>query len=369
MSSLKDLTEQAHAMLEMHLGYDPQLLAAAKAQMEEQIATSPDGFRRKMDNTPEGKIAQCRNSSHNGVVTKALDNPIKQFLEEMAARNKHNNPDKDFAYPAVDLASGSAYFTSRWALRYCTPSFCKYGSLEWYPTDTEDALEHFTRPCLEYLAKEADVKQPESQEPSFLCRDRNGDGLVPRQRIQLQGLNNVTYNGQEGVLLNRDPKVPGRYAVQLDNNKTKPISFKSENLVRKAPPTALSPQNLKMERDGIYKGMIERSCHVDLLKRETWLDLLVNQNLKGKCALVTCTNLLTEIGHREPTVWTNVMEIGSALLISGGFLLHGDADGWGHFGKAPIMEEHANANSLGLTLHSQVKLDNDEWALVLWRKL
>ena len=372
---MDDLKAQANAMLEAHLGYDPQLLAAAKAQMEEQASTSPEAFRRTMDNSPEGKIKKCRTDEATirqyQVFSKALDDPIKKLFLEMTAGNNSSDDGKvnntRTSFPAVDLAAGSAYFTSQWALRYREP-LCA-GSLEWYPTDTNDAVEKFTRPCLTYLAEEA-------EQHSFLCADRHGDAVFRQDRIILEGLKTVEYNGQEGVLLHKDPKIAGRYAVRLDR-KAKPMSFKAANfVVRKGGPGGnedttsrtteeqnrrlLSSQNY-LERD-LFRGLLERSCDLDLLKRETWSELL--EKLNGQCALVTCTNLLTEIGHREPTVWKTVMEVASKLLFSGGFLLQGDADGWGQFGNVQIMEEHAKL--LGLTLHTQVKLN--AWALVLWKK-
>lgn len=328
-----------------------------------------------MDNSPKGKIAQCRESSssrHNyyAEFTKALDDPIKNLLQEhsMAAARSRK-------LPAVDLAAGSAYFTSQLALRYREP-FCDHGSLEWYPTDTHDALQNFTRPCLEYLANEA------AEQESLLCRDRNGDALFPREQVELQGLKTTAYNGLGGVVLHTDPNIAGCYAVQLDK-RTKPSSFKPEKFVRTATPTTVDAADV-VDNDNsttieekqrrilssrnyleryLYNGLLERSCSVDLLKRETWSALTLK--LKRQCGLVTCTNLLTEIGHREPTVWKNVMEVGSELLVSGGFLLQGDANGWGHFGNVRIMEEHAK--SLGLTIHTQVQLE--AWALVLWKKL
>jgi len=264
---------------------------------------SPEAFIRNMDNTPEGKIKQCRNKmgDYYSVVTKALDDPIKEFL---ASNNREANSNcRQRVFPAVDFAAGSAYFTHQLALRYREP-LCDR-SLEWYPTDTTDGLEKFTRPCLKYLAKEAE---------SFLCTDRNGGAVFPRQRVELQGLKNDDYNGQEGVVLHKDPKTVGRYAIQLDS-KAKPISFKADNFVR----TDISDHSSTNNGNRfLVEGLRERSCNVDVLKRETWSDVL--EKLAGQCALVTCTNLLTEIGHREPTAWKTVMELASELLVSGGYL-------------------------------------------------
>lgn len=345
------LKTQAHSVLEAHLGHNPQLLAAAKAQMEEQAAASPEAFKSRMDNSPEGKIKQCQSEAATRqyqMLTKALDDPIKKLLADKAATSKTS-------FPAVDLAAGSAYFTSQFALRYRKP-FCS-ASFEWTPTDTIDTIEKLTRPCLTYLAGQN----------SSLGIDRNGDGILPKDRVVLRGLKTVTYNGKSGVVLHKDPKITGRYAVQLDQQ-PKPISFKAENFMRQQDKLSSTVegrhQRLLSTQDYFYKGLFERSVAFDILNREAWPNNQLLEQQRGRCALVTCTNLLTEIGHREPTAWKIVMEIASMLLFPGGFLQQGDADGWGQFGNLPAMQDHAK--SLGLTLQTNMKLD--AWAVLLWRK-
>jgi hypothetical protein len=345
-----------------------------------------------MDNSPKGKIKQCRTAAATRqyqVVTNALDGPIRALFLEMAANNA------PCRVPAVDLAAGSAYFTSQWALRYGAPTFCaaedvtSLSLLDWYATDTTDAIATFTRPCLTYLAQEA-------EQQACLCTDRNGAAVFPQERIILQGLSNVAYNGKEGTVLHKDPKVEGRYAVRLDHQTAKPISFKADNLVvmksdhgpgsrshdggddtssssrsiEETQRRLLSSQNYS-ERD-LFQGLLARSCDFDILKRDTWTSSslsgggqpLLLEKLHGQCALVTCTNLLTEIGHREPTAWKTVMEVAGTLLFPGGLLLQGDADGWGQFGNVPVMNDHAK--SLGFTLQTHTRLE--AWALVLWKK-
>lgn len=338
---------KAHAMLEAQLAHNPQLLAAAKAQMEEQIAASPESFLRNMDNSPKGKIEQCRRNHHHQnhyeIITNALDEAVKQIIMLATMNNDRTT------FPAVDLAAGSAYHTSQYALRYRQPFYP--ASLTWYPTDTSDAIRTVTRPCLQYIM---------SAECDWVgCR------------VELRGLKRQDYNGKGGIVLRKDTKMAGRYAVQLDD-KAKAISFKAENLVKKDNSNnqeerllSSSLSNDDTTEQSIYNGLLERTCTLNVLERDTWSELL-QQKVKGQCAVVTCTNLLTEIGHRNPFVWQVIMEIASKLLFPGGLLLHGDADGWdGQFGNVTVMEEYAQ--SVGLALYTKVQLD--AWVLMLWKKL
>lgn len=376
-----DLRAQANAMLEAHLSYDPQLLAATKSKMEEQIAADPESFRRSLDNTPKGKIERCRNSEISKrqyqVIIRALDDPINKqlFLDDAKKTNSAEN--STLSYPAVDLGCGSAYFTSQYALRY-------HKSLVWYPTDTKHTIQQFTIPCLKYLLTEEEKKKEEEESPTkqqcsdsacflLLCKDRNGDNIYPNERVILEGLKTVRYNGRKGTVLHKDPKIDGRFAIILDDDddrKSKPISFKSENFIREETVSGTFASKAADDKD-IYQGLLDRTCQFDLLQRESRSELLnkikLKQNNNNKCALVTCTNLLSEIGHREGSnAWKIVMEVASKklLLSPGGLLLQGDTDGWGQFGNIPIMEEHAKP--LGLTLHTHIKLDG--WVLVLWKK-
>jgi hypothetical protein len=197
-----------------------------------------------------------------------------------------------------------------------------------------------------------------------LCTDRNGDNLYADNQVLLQGLRNEQYNGRLGMVLHPDPKVMGRYAVQmLDEDVTSstsasPMSFKAVNFVLVGPG--------EDNKEPIIKGLLERTCPLNILQRDTWSTLL--QTLRGQCALVTCTNLLSEIGHSDPMAWKQVMEVASQLLQSGGLLMHGDADGWGlGFGSMPIMMEYAE--SVGLKGHTELKMEGEAWTLVLWEKI
>ena len=365
--SLEALKAQAHAVLETHLGHNPQLLAAARAQMEEQAVASPDTFKSRMDNSPQGKIRQYRQSEaaiqQYKVLTTALDEPVKKLLAEKAVPVVAGSSSSSF--PAVDLAAGSAYITSQFALRYRQP-FCA-GAFDWIPTDTTDTIERLTRPCLTYLAEEA-------RQHVFLCKDLNGDPIFSNDRVTLQGLKSIKYNGKVGVVLGRDPTTAGRFAVQLGEN-TKPISFKAQNLVCQQVESNSVDKSCSVEEkhrrfwsqkdleQSLYEGLLERSSTFDILKREFWPGYRLEE-LRGRCALVTCTNLLTEIGHKEPGAWKLVMEIASELLFPGGLLLQGDADGWGHFGNVPLIQDYARP--LGLVLQTNINLD--AWVLFLWRK-
>lgn len=373
--------QQAHALLEQQLGHNPELLAAAKAQMDEIAAVSPEKFLGMVDNSPKAKIKKCRQEKAQKqyqAICEVLDEPIRQLL---LLKRENENHDR---ISAVDLAAGSAYFTSQWALRYREPFFQGHQSMEWYPTDTKEALAQFTRPCLEYLAQEAETRKKDQQNSSALplCTDPNGTLLFPKARIVLQGLTAEAYNGREGVLLYQDPANADRYAVrlldpsrllldELQLSKQKPMSFQAKNLTSILPIEEqqllrlLRQQQPYTEQD-FFRELHERSCALDLLRQETWSKLLDEQGQRGKCGLVTCTNLLTEIGHCEPNAWKIVMEIAADLLLEGGYLLHGDTDGWGpDFGNPAASQAHAS--SLGFTLETRVELDAS-WVIMLWKK-
>eukprot|EP00977_Amphora_coffeiformis_P007753 scaffold1695_cov167-Amphora_coffeaeformis.AAC.23 len=360
-ADLDRLRAAAHEMLETQLGHNPALLAAAKAQMDEQIAANPEAFRQKIDNSPQGKIRQYyadaaavdnkTKDSQYRAVTDALDCQFAKDDDDVSsAFSSTNLPNQQFI--AVDLAAGAAYWTSQWALRY--------PSLTWYPTDTSEAVETFTRPCLQHLVEQQEQSQSQS---IVLCYDCRGNALYARDYVVLHGLKTVKFNGKQGILWEADPKVEGRFAVHLSpeqgGKNAKPISFKAENLLRRDDMSSVQE---------LYRGLRERACVLDLLDdKNTWMPLLLEQKMNGQqpCAvLVTCTNLLTEIGHREPLVWQRVMKVACSLLRRGGFLLHGDADGWGSFGDIDAVIQYAQ--EWGLTLQTHTR--NEAWVLYVWKK-
>jgi hypothetical protein len=347
-------------------------------------AFNPGELERKLQqtSTPKGRIDHFKSiaAKEYPIFTEGLDPYMRQFFADRAATAataatataiaRQPSEEQSISFPAVDLGAGSAYYTVQWALRYRAPSF--EGSptttfmLEWYPTDIEDILKQSTRPCLQYMKDEA-------AKCAFLGMDRNDSPLYPNNRIILQGLSNETYNGNEGSVLRRDPSSQGRYAIKLDgtDNSSQPMSFKRTNLVKKDfPENAVASleeahrQLLSIEQGmdaAVYDGLLERSCELDVLQRETWSTLV--EKLRGTCALVTCTSLLSAIGYREPDAWKNVMDIATSLLISGGFLMQYDRTNEGHFGHVSVMERYATP--LGLTLKN--KVGSSRQTFLLWQ--
>ena len=47
---------------------------------------------------------------------------------------------------------------------------------------------------------------------------------------------------------------------------------------------------------------------------------------------MTCTNLLTCLGYRDPTAWQDTMQLAADLLHVDGYLLQYDAVGYADFG-------------------------------------
>jgi hypothetical protein len=372
----EELKQRALAMLEMELGHNPQLLAAAKAQMEERMnePDAPSFLQGVMDHSPEGKIEVCRKQADTYylAITGVLDDPLWELLQSFdTTRKKQNSDHADGArvaaergqFAAVDLAAGPAYLTYQYATRYFNTGCTSL--LDWYPTDTQHTLEHVTRQCLEFMMEDLNAEKAQGA----LCTDRNGIPLYQGNPVTLQGLSNEKYNGRLGKVLCPDPSgVVGRYAVQMLDD--------DEDVIDDAPPLSFNAVNLVLagsgddDKEQIINGLLERACPLNILQRDTWSTLL--QTLGGQCALVTCTNLLSEIGHSDPMAWKNVMEIASQLLQSGGLLMHGDADGWGlgdesSFGNMPAMMEYAK--TVGLQGHTELRMDSEGWALVIWKKM
>ena len=285
------------------------------------------------------------------------------------------NSRENESYPAVDLAAGSCVYTVAWAQHFRQPRF--KSSLEWYPTDYSGRSEFSERPpercggpiendlrkTLRFLANNSDP----------LFADTNGMAVYPGDSIRLEGLKSQQYNGLHGVVVGPDPQVDGRYEVQLGNDmKWKSCSFKSSNMKR-ASEWMGSDKGTKFEEASEYTedrkrllyGMLGRSCEVDILSDSTWNNLA---DIHGKCALVTCTNLLCCLGYRNPDAWKDCLRIASRLLRSGGFYMAED-DVVGDFGDAERMEEFVQSNQLRLKISMATITEDGESVKMVWEKI
>jgi len=319
----------------------------------------------------EGRIKHQRNlafgnNGRYGSYTNALDDRLNALIEE---RKKAGGT---APFSAVDLASGGGFFVEQFSLRY-------YSGIEWHPTervageDDGGILEKETRAGLRFLAKEA------KEVDNVLFTDTNGNPVLPEDLVVLQGLTRTEFNGLRGVVVHKDSKNEGRFAVIVENHGRDPMSFKGTNLIMMgSPPHSVTLEHSRKralvgngESDDFYNGLLERSCEVDFLIRETWNNVA---HLNGKCLVVTATSILTCMGYREPLVWQEIMTLASQLLAPKGLLLQYDTEKWGDFANVEVMKAYVDANSLGLKLEDRsepVYFDDEEGRmfLLLWQKM
>lgn len=319
----------------------------------------------------EGRIEHQRNMAfgrNNGRLihfTNALDERLEALINEQKKKDG-----KKSVFPAVDLASGAGFFVEQLALKY-------HPWIEWYPTewraDAEDQgpLDRETRAGLKHLFKEA------KKEDTPLFPDSSGNFVFPNQIVKLTGLSKTEFNGLKGKVLNVDPHARDRFGVLVENRE-KPISLKGSNLLWVDVPENCLTLQLVMRRtlvcngeaDAFYNGLLERSCEVDLLNRETWNNV---STIEGRCAVVTATSILTCMGYREPLVWKDTMTLASKLLASNGILLQYDTEMYGGFANVDTMEAFVRSGNLGLKLEERsepVRYDDEcgRMFLLVWRK-
>ena len=278
-------------------------------------------------------------------------------------------------FPAVDLAAGSCAYTVAWAQHFRQPRF--QSSLDWYPTDYKGRscpsdrpadrrggpLENDLRKTLRFLANN----------PDPLFAGTNGMAVFPGDSIRLEGLKSQQYNGLHGVIVGPDPQVDGRFEVQLgDDMNWKSCSFKSSN-IRRASEWMGSDEGTKFEgateytedRKRLLTNMLDRSCEVNILIDSTWKNLA---DVHGKCALVTCTNLLCCLGYRNPDAWKNCLKVASRLLRPGGVYMAEDDVG-DDFGDVERMQHFVQSNKLGLTLSMATITDDGRSVKMIWEKI
>ena len=197
--------------------------------------------------------------------------------------------------------------------------------------------------------------------------------VFPGDSIRLEGLKSQQYNGLHGVVVGPDPQVDGRFEVQLGDDMTwKSCSFKASN-IKRASEWMGSDQGTKFDaateyaadRKRLLSDMLDRSCELDILIDSTWNNLA---DIHGKCALVTCTNLLCCLGHRNPEAWKDFLKIASRLLRPGGFFMAED-DVVDDFGDVEKMEEFIESNRLGLKASMATITEDGSSVKMVWTKI
>ncbi|KAL7571495.1 hypothetical protein ACA910_020915 [Epithemia clementina (nom. ined.)] len=287
------------------------------------------------------------------------------------------------SFPAVDIGSGHAVGTVTMALRLRSPHL-KNGELIWYPSDWTGhrelegeqyrggPLETETKASLRYHIDECQ----EFEQPLFT--DPNGEPIYRQTMVELRRLNTAEMNGRRGVVRRPDPLAENRFAVQLSPipGDCKSLHKNSIFYVGEVTRHEATLRELRKTREdrAFFQGLLDRTREIDVLKHETWSNDTLITDLYGRCALVTCINLLTCLGYRDPTAWKDTLELASRLLVGGGYLVQYDAGGYADFGVADVMQAFSNKNSLGLQLEVSMIPPNSHHGdkkrmIVVWQKV
>ncbi|CAB9504814.1 expressed unknown protein [Seminavis robusta] len=142
----------------------------------------------------------------------------------------------------------------------------------------------------------------------FLAAGAHQLPLYANHQVKLLvGLSSDKFNNKRGTITDKDPNAPGRMGVSLDGN-NKPMSLKATNL-------------LSMEVKSIAEILVYRSLEIDLEDTGTWFATPPALTLHRKCAVVTCTSLMTQVGYRAPLLWQRAMKVASLMLAPGGIFL------------------------------------------------
>lgn len=337
-----------------------------------------DAFVRRMNMSTKDHVEEERFhfKSEYAPLFQILRGRMKGFFEKQVAE-KDGSPSCTF--PAVDIGSGWAVGTAAMALTFRPPFLPEQAELIWYPSDWAGPKEGHpeqkkggpvelrTRESLRYQIQEANELAP-------LLTDKAGTPVFRGDLIELNGLNAVQFNGRRGLIRGPDPKIDGRFKVQLSQDTNDCKSIKEENISYLGEPclhdAMLHALRMSGEAEEFYEGLLERTREIDVLTPETWSNV---KDLYGKCALVTCTSLLTCLGYRDPTAWKDTMRLASKLLCVDGYLLQYDTIGCASFGDTLFMREFADSESLGLVLDDEIippcsEHGSKKRKLVLWQK-
>jgi hypothetical protein len=302
-------------------------------------------------------------------VFQILNPRMAKFFEKHASTAKGGS--QRTAFPAVDIGAGRAVGTVTMALTYKTTG---HAELIWTPSDwagPEDSeggpVEKETREFLRYHIQE-------SKELAPLFTDQKGEPVFQGDGIELGGLKAVQFNGKRGRIQGPDPKTAGRFKVQHSPDPNDCKSFKKENISYLGEPTLQAAMlhllRKQDEETEFYEGLLERTREIDVLRQETWSNV---EELRGKCALVTCTSLLTCLAYRDPGAWKDTARLASKLLHQDGYLLQYDTIGPAKFGDASAMQAFADDESLGLKLETCTvppfsEHNGQKRVIAVWRK-
>lgn len=315
----------------------------------------------KAEKKPQARILSSRDLTfESGDYERSLEH-LEAFMTPLL------NSSEEETYPAVDLASGSCTYTVAWAHHFRRTQF--KSSLEWYPTEWRggttgnNPLEIDLRQTLHFLANHV--------EPLF--PDKNGKAIFVGDSIKLDGLRRKDYNGIHGVVVGPDPREEDRFAVQLGKaKKWKCCSFKKSNIVR-ADNLLGSEDGIEFEeaheyaseRSRFLRGLIDRSCELDMLDKQSWGNL---KHIQGKCALITCANFITCVGYRNPDAWKDCLVLAELFLRPGGVFMAYDAK-TGGFGN--LEEMHAFTKSIALHLEPAMAFESScgKMARIFWLKV
>jgi hypothetical protein len=374
--------------------------------------------------TPQGMVEHERSFAFEHGYLETYLQTMDKFLSKSLSENGTGTTNGSFS--AVDLAAGAGAFTFEYAKHFSgsnKSSTITNVNLTWYPTewespgrrrnpftclreslhwmlsdiivndngdsDDDDGGGNRSRKSsyvpatfgLELTLKESWANAAASATDTFintittreiLFVDAMGKAAHLGDVMRLVGLSTVEYNGELGRLEGKDSKTDGRFAVLLrSDNMRKARSFKSTNLL-----VETDYDDEKHREQDLLKGLMKRSRVLDLQDKSTWCGFGISEQLHGRCAIVTCTSLLTQVGHRAPDIWKNALDCANTLLASGGILLLHDTLKFGGFGIARIMQGYIARSGLGLELEERsepIKHDptSDSWGrmiLMVWRK-
>jgi len=96
----------------------------------------------------------------------------------------------------------------------------------------------------------------------------------------------------------------------------------------------------------LYDGLLEHAFELDIHHRKGWSNA---DAVEGRCAVVTCTDLLTCLGCRNPESWQDCLELAYRLLAPGGVSLTFDATDWGGYGDLTTMQKFIQSKKLPLS--------------------
>lgn len=254
-------------------------------------------------------------------------------LTEACAPYKHNG-----TMPAVDIGSGTAVYTLELSSHF--------KDLEFWPTEVVNAGSdstgtHQTRKALSIMMDEAAERAP-------LFDDATGSTVRVQDEVILHGLQRAEFNGRKGVALCR--RDDGRIGVQLGSKRADSKAFKEQNLSlgKSNSHDPLEDAMFDEWRTTLIPGLRERVREVNVVERRTWKNV---EHLFGRCALVMCTSLLTQVGYREPFMWRDVLQLASELLAPGGTCFLYDTEKHGDFGDVEQMSAYIAQHSLKLTFY------------------